>query len=397
MTQRRADGVLLCAGSGSRMGGENKLLRPILGKSSIMRCLDSLLASEDLERLVLVLPAEAKLRETILEMLELRTDASRCLAVDGGACRGESVWKGLQALAERPPMLVAIHDAARPLFKPESLKRCLDSAAIHGSGIPGKPVVDTLRRTDKCGGWIGEIDRENVWCVETPQCFRFEEIYAAYENAGNERGNFSDDGAVYLRWGGRPRMVATEEENLKITLPGDFERVEAILRMRGESNRSYRVGLGEDSHRLCPGRPLLLGGVEIPHHMGLEGHSDADALCHALTDALLGALALGDIGRHFPDDDPAFQGADSVALLKRVYEMVGKEGGKLLNADAVITAEKPKLARYIPNIQENLERALNLPTGSISVKAKTAEGLGPEGRGESISVRAIVNLEITTG
>lgn len=131
--------------------------------------------------------------------------------------------------------------------------------------------------------------------------------------------------------------------------------------------------------------------------MGLEGHSDADALCHALTDALLGALALGDIGRHFPDDDPAYQGADSVALLKRVYEMVGKEGGKLLNADAVITAEKPKLARYILTIQENLERALNLPTGSISVKAKTAEGLGPEGRGESISVRAIVNLEITTG
>lgn len=394
MSREGAGAVLLCGGSGQRMGERNKLLLPILGKTSVERALGTLLACDEIDRIVLVLREDAQLWDYATELTRKMAGGKPVFLTKGGESRGASVWNGLLALAADglEPRWAAIHDAARPLFSPDTLGDCLESVEKYGSGIAGTPVADTLRRADEEQFWLEEVDREGVWMAETPQCFRFGEIYQAYALSREQGREYTDDAAVYAAWGGRPRMVASREENRKLTWPGDVQKMEAILWGRKGDDMGLRIGLGEDRHRLCPERPLILGGVEIPHDMGLEGHSDADALCHALSDALLGALGLGDIGRHFPDTDPRFKGADSVKLLREVYAMVRTRGMRLLNADGVITAEAPKLAPHIPAMERNLERALSLPPGTVSVKAKTGEGLGPEGRGEAISVSVVVLL-----
>jgi 2-C-methyl-D-erythritol 4-phosphate cytidylyltransferase / 2-C-methyl-D-erythritol 2,4-cyclodiphosphate synthase len=238
------------------------------------------------------------------------------------------------------------------------------------------------------------IPRERIWLAQTPQAFT-RDVLAAALALGAEGGAGTDEAALAEQAGHPVRLVAGDPRNIKITSPADLDLARAALRAEGtveESGMNARIGVGYDSHRFVQGRPLILGGVTIPYAAGLAGHSDADALCHAITDAVLGAAALGDIGRHFPDTDARWKDADSVALLRQAVALVRDAGLQVVNVDAVVIADQPKLAPYVVAIREQLAAALGVAPAAVSVKGKTNEGMGETGRGEGVAVHAVALL-----
>ena len=264
---------------------------------------------------------------------------------------------------------------------PELIVRCVQSCEVYGSGVAGRRCTDTVKTIDAADYFVHTLNRDEIILVETPQVFRRAEIAEAYEAAFRDGFTGTDDAGLMERIGKPVRLVESREENFKLTIPHDFIRGERQL----WESRQMRVGQGYDIHALVPGRRLILGGVEIPHEKGLFGHSDADVLTHALIDALLGAAALGDIGEWFPDTDPAYQGADSMLLLEQVREALEDKFWEILNIDATIFAEKPKLSPYKEGIRQNIADALNLSLEQVNIKAKTAEKFGAVGGGEAIA------------
>lgn len=311
-------------------------------------------------------------------------------AVEGGDTRQASVARGLAAL---PPAttLVGIHDGARPLVRGEDVAAVIATAAEMGAAALAVPVKDTLKRTDENGYILDTPDRAGLWRVQTPQVFDRAALCAAMERALAEGWDFTDDCQLMERAGHPVRLVTGLDTNLKLTTPEDIRLAQAILTIDKE-DKGMRIGHGYDVHKLVEDRPLILGGVTIPYEKGLLGHSDADVLTHAVMDALLGAAALGDIGKLFPDNDPAYAGADSVALLRRVVERVGEEGYTIGNIDATILCQRPKLAPHIPQMREILAAACGVDTACISVKATTEEGLGFTGSGEGIAAHCVCLL-----
>lgn len=311
-------------------------------------------------------------------------------AVEGGDTRQASVARGLAAL---PPAttLVGIHDGARPLVRGEDVAAVIATAAKMGAAALAVPVKDTLKRTDENGYILDTPDRAGLWRVQTPQVFDRAALCAAMERALAEGWDFTDDCQLMERAGHPVRLVTGLDTNLKLTTPEDIRLAQAILTIDKE-DKGMRIGHGYDVHKLVEDRPLILGGVTIPYEKGLLGHSDADVLTHAVMDALLGAAALGDIGKLFPDNDPAYAGADSVALLRRVVERVGEEGYTIGNIDATILCQRPKLAPHIPQMREILAAACGVDAACISVKATTEEGLGFTGSGEGIAAHCVCLL-----
>ena len=311
-------------------------------------------------------------------------------AVEGGDTRQASVARGLAAL---PPhtTIVGIHDGARPLVRGEDVAAVIAAAAEMGAAALAVPVKDTLKRADENGYILDTPDRAGLWRVQTPQVFDRAALCAAMERALAEGWDFTDDCQLMERAGHPVRLVTGLDTNLKLTTPEDIRLAQAILTIDKE-DKSMRIGHGYDVHKLVEDRPLILGGVTIPYEKGLLGHSDADVLTHAVMDALLGAAALGDIGKLFPDNDPAYAGADSVALLRRVVERVGEEGYTIGNIDATILCQRPKLAPHIPQMREILAAACGVDAACISVKATTEEGLGFTGSGEGIAAHCVCLL-----
>ena len=253
------------------------------------------------------------------------------------------------------------------------------------------PVKDTLKRTDEKGYILDTPDRAGLWRVQTPQVFDRAALCAAMEQALSEGWDFTDDCQLMEKAGHPVRLVTGLDTNLKLTTPEDIRLAQAIMNIDKE-DKGMRIGHGYDVHKLVEDRLLILGGVTIPYEKGLLGHSDADVLTHAVMDALLGAAALGDIGKLFPDNDPAYAGADSVALLRRVVERVAEEGYRIGNIDATILCQRPKLAPHIPQMREILAAACGVDTTCISVKATTEEGLGFTGSGEGIAAHCVCLL-----
>lgn len=309
--------------------------------------------------------------------------------VAGGATRQESVWAGLCEISAGMDC-VLIHDAARPLVSRHLMESCAAAAASYGAAIAALPVSDTLKRS------VGEvisatIDRSDLWIAQTPQAFRVDVITEAYERARRDGAVATDDAALVEALGRPVRLVMGSPRNVKITYPADLTLAQDLV--RGETAAAgIRCGIGYDVHRLVEGRRLVLGGVEFPGRRGLDGHSDADVLAHAICDALLGAAGLGDIGRHFPDTDPRYAGADSIELLRRAREMTAAAGFGVVNVDAVVVAEEPRIAGDVARMQQRLGEALGIAPDRISVKGKTAEGLGPIGAGEGIASHAICTI-----
>jgi 2-C-methyl-D-erythritol 4-phosphate cytidylyltransferase/2-C-methyl-D-erythritol 2,4-cyclodiphosphate synthase len=251
---------------------------------------------------------------------------------------------------------------------------------------------DTIKEADGAGRVLGTLNRDRLRGVQTPQGFERSILLKAHRLAEESGKIATDDAALVEELGIPVYLVAGDEDNIKLTTPKDVWVAEALLRRRAGGEQEQRVGHGYDVHRLLPGRPLILCGVEIAHDKGLLGHSDADVALHALCDALLGAAALGDIGSHFPDSDEAYRGISSLVLLERVAALLLKAGWRAVNADVTIAAQRPKLAPHLPRMRENIARALGVPLDCAGVKATTTEGLGFEGEEKGISAQAVCLL-----
>jgi 2-C-methyl-D-erythritol 4-phosphate cytidylyltransferase/2-C-methyl-D-erythritol 2,4-cyclodiphosphate synthase len=316
--------------------------------------------------------------------------------VPGGERRQDSVARAFDYVAASADV-VLIHDAARPFVTAGLIERTIDAAMTHGAAIAAVQSRDTVKRVVRKGdsAVIAEtIPRETVYLAQTPQGFR-REVLAAAVAVGRSGVEATDEAALAERAGYRVHVVEGDSGNVKITTAGDLETArQRILAGRGVRERSIlpRVGTGYDLHRLVEGRPLVLGGVTIPSDRGALGHSDADVVCHAATDALLGAASLGDIGRHFPDTDPRWKDADSLTLLRDAARLVREQGYDVVNLDVTVVLERPKIKEAADEMRTRIARALGIEPGSVSVKGKTNEGMDATGRGEAVAAHAVALL-----
>lgn len=328
--------------------------------------------------------------------------------VTGGARRQDSVWQGLQALAGKgqPPEVVMIHDGARPFVTPEILAAGLAAVEEYGACVAAVPVKDTIKAVEPASQLVRETPpREFLWAIQTPQVFRYDLICQAHREIAGRGLDVTDD-AMMVELTGQPvKVFRAAYTNIKVTTPDDLELARRIFAERATPQEqpqlalptvpalsTVAVGQGYDVHQLVEGRPLILGGVTVPYEKGLDGHSDADVLCHAAINALLGAAGLGDIGRYFPPSDPTYKGISSLRMLAEVHSLVQERGWRLGNLDATIAAQKPKLATYIPAMRDKLAETLGVDPSQINIKATTTETLGFVGRLEGLEGQAVVLL-----
>jgi 2-C-methyl-D-erythritol 4-phosphate cytidylyltransferase/2-C-methyl-D-erythritol 2,4-cyclodiphosphate synthase len=314
--------------------------------------------------------------------------------VGGGSDRQASVRNAL-AEVDANADLVLVHDGARPLATAALFRRCIEAAAAHGAAVAAVPCSDTVKEVDGEGRVLATLDRSRLWLVQTPQVFRHSLLVQAHEAAVREGVTGTDDASLVERLGYVVRVVLGDPRNIKITWPEDITWAARFLEHKQGSPRretEIRSGIGFDAHPFAGGRALVLGGVRIPAEQGLLGHSDADVLCHAISDALLGAIAAGDIGQLFPASDPQYAGVSSLSLLARVAQMVGEAGWEVENVDAVVIADAPPLAQHIPAMQRALAGAMQMGVARVSVKAKRTEGMGFTGRKEGIASLAVCAL-----
>jgi 2-C-methyl-D-erythritol 4-phosphate cytidylyltransferase/2-C-methyl-D-erythritol 2,4-cyclodiphosphate synthase len=384
------------AGVGARAGapGPKHYVR-LAGRALVGHTLAALQNVQRLHAVMVVLaPDDERFEREVPGFAGPRAWVARC----GGATRAQTVANGLQALSQqgaREDDWVLVHDAARALIRPEWVDRLIDACLTDAvGGLLALPVADTLKGEED-GRAALTVERRGKWAAQTPQMFRLGALRRALQQAGDA---VTDDASAIEATGQRPLLVMGDVANLKITWPEDFARAQALLRTESAGETSMhattlRMGEGWDVHALVSGRPLILGGVTIPHTHGLLAHSDGDALLHAIIDALFGAAALGDIGRHFPDTDMAFKGADSVALLAEAARRVRAAGYEIVNVDSTIVAQAPKLAPHIDAMRGRIAATLVLDVACTSVKAKTAERMGPVGEGRAIEARAVCLLQ----
>lgn len=376
--------IIAAAGSGARVGGTTpKQLLEIGGRTLLQRSVAAFDRHPAIHDLVVVVPAN-RLEEAAA--LVGRTGRPMKV-VAGGARRQDSVANGFDAVPAESEV-VLVHDAARPFVSAAVISRAIEAAAAHGAAIVGLLATDTVKRIDAGSRVTETLERGSIVMAQTPQAFR-RAVLADAVAAGRAGCDGTDEAMLAEQAGHEVQVVAGDVENVKITVAGDLERA----RTAGPTAADMRSGVGYDLHRLVKGRPLILGGVAIPSAVGALGHSDADAACHAVTDAVLGAACLGDIGRHFPDTDGQWKDASSVDLLRQVVALAGQAGYAVVNADVVIILERPKIAPFIDDIRRGLADALGIEPGSVSVKGKTNEGVDAVGRGEAIAAHAVALLQ----
>ena len=367
--------IIVAAGASRRMGFDKLSYRLPDGRTVLETSCALFAAHPAVDELVLVAGGNRPQCEAIAAACP-----KPCTVVQGGATRADSVRSGLAAAKGQ---LVAIHDAARPFASAEIITAALQAAAENGAAAPAVPVKDTIKVADKDGKVVATPDRATLYAVQTPQCFDRALYLQALEAVSGEKASLVTDDCSLFELAGLPvTLTAGDYANLKITTKEDLQK-----------EKTMRIGHGYDVHRLVEDRKLILGGVEVPYEKGLLGHSDADVLLHAVMDAVLGAAALGDIGQHFPDTDPAYKGADSLALTREVAKIIAAHGYKVGNIDATILCQRPKLAPHIPAMRQNIADAFGLPLDAVSVKATTEEHLGFTGEGLGIAAHAVALIE----
>lgn len=368
--------IILAAGAGTR-AGEAKQWRLLAGRP-VLRWSAEALAGAGADPLVIVAPAgeEARAKEA--------ADGLNAAVVAGGSSRFASATAGLDVLADTSPEAVLIHDAARPFVTSTHVAALLQILEEVDGVVPVLPMYDSLKQA----GTLQGASREGLVRVQTPQAFRYNAIRDAFGQAA-AGATFTDDAGVLEAVGGRIAGVPGDPMLMKLTYPEDFAMAE---RLAGAA-RLTRVGQGFDVHRFGPGDSVWLCGVRIPHTHALVGHSDADAGLHALTDALLGAIAAGDIGEHFPPSDPRWKGAASDQFVDHAVRIIQARGGRLINADVTLICEGPRIGPHREAMRARLAELLALPPDRVSVKATTTEGLGFTGRGEGVAAQAIASVE----
>ena len=378
--------LIVAAGRGSRFGGPLPKQYAQLGGQTVLRhSLEAFRATAGINQLRVVIGSGDETHyEAAVAGLSLPAP------VMGGASRQQSVLNGLEVLATAPPDFVAIHDGARPFVRPVDIQACLDAAASPGitGAVLGVRLADTLKRVDE--GAIREtVPRANLWRAQTPQVFRFGALLEAHRAVASlgasEASALTDDAAVAERAGLRVVMVPGSEDNSKITTNDD---------LRHALTMETRTAFGFDVHGFGPGNAVMLGGIAIPHAQALAGHSDADVALHALTDALLGTIGAGDIGKHFPPSDPQWRGASSDRFLRHAVELVAARGGRIVHLDLTLICEAPRIGPHRDAMVASIARIAGIDSGRVSVKATTTEGLGFTGRREGIAAQAVATVEV---
>lgn len=389
--------IIAAAGSGTRMGsGISKQYRDISGLPVLVRAVCAFSEHPFVDEIFIVTKEDDQeyvFRE-IVQKYELQK-VSDVLA--GGLQRQDSVRNGLNALKEDVDF-VLIHDGARPFVSRDLITRTVKALLKYGAVAPAVAVKDTIKCSEN-GLFTDTLNRDSLYAVQTPQGFHVSILKNAFQKAFFDNFYGTDDAGLVERTGENVYLVEGNYNNIKITTEEDLILGQVILgkdrQSLLESKRKqgkYTIGTGFDVHRLIEGRRLVLGGVEIPYEKGLLGHSDADVLLHAIMDALLGAAALGDIGRHFPDDDKVYQGISSVQLLKKANELIKEKGFLIGNVDATVIAQKPKIAPFLQKMRENIATALQIEVDDINIKGTTTEELGFCGRGQGIAAQASAML-----
>jgi 2-C-methyl-D-erythritol 4-phosphate cytidylyltransferase/2-C-methyl-D-erythritol 2,4-cyclodiphosphate synthase len=377
--------IVVAAGKSERMGGVEKIFAAIDGKPLLAHTVESFQQSPIVDSIVIVLA-----KDKVSDGLDLakKYHWSKVVAIcPGGTRRQDSVSEGLNRLGKVDWVL--IHDGARPCVTQDIIERGLEAARESGAAIPAMPVADTIKVVSSDSYVKDTPPREKLWAVQTPQVFRFDIISEAHRKA---KGNVTDDASMVESLGHKVKIFKGSYTNIKVTTPEDLIIAEAILKSR-ETGGKLRTGIGFDIHPLVKGRDLVLGGVTLKCERGLEGHSDADVLVHAVIDALLGASALGDIGKHFPDSDPQYKGISSIAMLERIRSILNDNGVTVKNIDSTVICEKPRLAAHTQKMCRNIAEALEIDEEQVSVKASTTNSLGLIAEGEGIAAMAVVLIK----
>lgn len=381
----------MAAGRGSRFGGPlPKQYADLAGRPVLRHTVVALQTCVAIDEICIVIaPGDDALFHKATAGLALPPP------IAGGASRQQSVLNGLESLAAAAPDFVAIHDAARPFVRGDDIAACIAAAGQPGidGAILGIPLADTLKRVDGEGAIAETVPRANLWRAQTPQVFRFAALLAAHRAAASlgasEATALTDDAAVAERAGMKLVMVRGHEDNSKITTAEDLLRASPL-----EAPMETRTASGFDVHGFAPGKAVMLGGIEITHTHALAGHSDADVALHALTDALLGTIGAGDIGKHFPPSDPQWRGASSDRFLKHAVDLVTARGGRIVHLDLTLVCEAPKIGPHRDAMVSSIARIADVDAGRVSVKATTTEGLGFTGRREGIAAQATATVEL---
>ena len=371
--------LIVAAGKGERLGGGlPKQYRPLAGKPVLRHAVEALAAHGRIDAVRIVIGAgQEQLAREALAGLDVGD------FIVGGAERADSVRAGLASVGEG---VVLVHDAARPFCPPEIVDRLLEALGKADGAVPVLPVADTLAKGDS--ELRGTINRTQVLRVQTPQAFHAEDLLFAMEEAGNSAA--TDESTVMFNAGLRVATVAGDPMLDKLTSASDWERAEILLGARMVS----RTGMGFDVHAFEGPGPLIIGGIEIDHDQGLAGHSDADVVLHSITDALLGAAALGDIGQHFPPSDPQWKGAASDIFLAHAARLIREDGGIIDHVDCTVICEAPKVGPHRAAMQARVADILSLEPSAVSIKATTTERLGFTGRGEGIAAQAVGTIRV---
>ena len=392
MRQKSIAVLVVAAGKGERVSADGssdpKQYRPVARKPVLARTVEAFLALPEVTSALAVIHPDHADRYAALKLADPRL----LPPVIGGASRQASVLEGLKALAPHRPDLVLIQDAARPFTAAKVVGDVLAALDHYEGALPALAVTDTIKRSVDGKQVATTEDRSQLFAAQTPQGFRFGQIFSAHMRASTIRRQFTDDAEI-AEWAGlRVAMVAGDRDNLKITHPEDFARAERIL--SGDQIMETRVGTGFDVHPFEPGDAVWLGGVRIPHKAKLKGHSDADVALHALTDAILGAIGEGDIGVHFPPSDMQWRGAASTIFLKHAGALVARASGRIVNLDVTIVCEAPRIGPHVAAMQGIIAETLEIATSRIAIKATTSEQLGFTGREEGIVAMASASIEV---
>lgn len=368
---RRVCAIVLGAGRGKRIGFD-KMLYKLQGRAVIERSVRAFSGCGRIDEIIVAAGENIdRVRRLVQNLPKVKA------VVRGGDTRAQSV---LNAISRAEGDLVAIHDGARPFVSEEVINAAVRGAYIHGRAVPCVKVKDTIKQSD--GDFIGRtFDRDKLYITQTPQVFDLQAYRTLAEKYFDR--DITDDAQLFERGGVPVAITPGDYANYKITTKDDIKE-----------KREMRIGHGYDVHKLVRGRDLIMGGVKIPYEKGLLGHSDADVVLHAVMDSLLGALALGDIGKHFPDTDPRYEGIDSMKLMENVAAMIRRAGAEMENIDVTILCQRPKLAPHIPQMRQNIADALGCDVSRISVKATTEEGLGFTGQGLGIACHSVCLLNI---
>lgn len=387
--------LIPAAGLGARFSasGENKVWAELGGKPLLRWTVEAFASHPAIDGIIVVTGAAdiARCRQAL-------DGLDKVLAIiAGGSTRQASVCIGLFALGGNEDDLILVHDGARPLVTRGIIDRCLDGAHRHGNAVAAVPVADTLKRANADGILTETVGRDGLWAVQTPQAFRLGPLFRAEVAARDAGWTGTDESSLVARYGEEPVYLALGSgDNGKITRAEDLALAEAILASRQNSVMMQTcVGFGYDIHRFKPNGTLMLGGVEVPdpEGRGLDGHSDADVLLHAICDALLGASGLPDIGVLFPNTDAAYAGIASAELLAEVTRRVRAAGGQIVNVDATLVAEAPKIAPHVPQMRAVIAGLLGIDVSRVGIKATTNEGLGALGQGQGIAAQAVASVQ----